>query len=196
MGHLKKSVRNSHNFYASWNIGFPKWHKFWSTRTFGGSPTRPMLMRWQNLNEFVSAEMDWSYEWAWQVLIVKVELLVFWRVHLKVLLLLLYITYIKGRRDEKWSLPWIRVSRQPFVHPSNCPCESTPWKLWGCRLHTIPLRSLTLQLLPTKNGKEIKHILKDVAHQEWEGNKPGMALHPCPYLDTSSSSMCCLLDGA
>jgi hypothetical protein len=32
-------------------------------------------------------------------------------------------------------------------------------------------------------------------HQEWEGNKPGMALHPCPYLDISSSSMCCLLAG-
>jgi hypothetical protein len=35
----------------------------------------------------------------------------------------------------------------------------TPWKLRGCRLHTIPLLSLTLQLS---------------AHQEWEGNKPGM----------------------
>jgi hypothetical protein len=45
-------------------------------------------------------------------------------------------------------------------------------------LHTIPLLSLTLQLS---------------ADQEWEGNKPGMAFHPCPYLDTSSSSMCCLL---
>jgi hypothetical protein len=32
-------------------------------------------------------------------------------------------------------------------------------------------------------------------HQEWEGNKPGMALHPCPYLDILSSSMCCLLAG-
>jgi hypothetical protein len=34
------------------------------------------------------------------------------------------------------------------------------------RLHTIPLLSLTLQLS---------------AHQEWEGNKPGMALHPDIY---------------
>jgi hypothetical protein len=31
------------------------------------------------------------------------------------------------------------------------------------------------------------------AHQEWEGNKSRMALHPCPYLDTSSSFMCSLL---
>jgi len=58
---------------------------------------------------------------------------------------------------------------RPSVHPSGRPCESTPWKLRGCRLHTIPLLSLTLQLS---------------AHQEWEGNKPRMALHPCPYLDT------------
>jgi hypothetical protein len=54
---------------------------------------------------------------------------------------------------------------------------------------------LTLQVSGPQEWKEIKHILKDVAHQEWEGNKPGMALHPCPYLDTSSSSMCCLLAG-
>lgn len=74
----------------------------------------------------------------------------------------------------KWSFTWIR----PVIHPSGRPCESTPWKLRGCWLHTIPPLSLTLQLS---------------AHQEWEGNKPGMALHPCPYLDTSSSSMCCLL---
>jgi len=58
---------------------------------------------------------------------------------------------------------------RPSIHLSGRPCESTPWKLRGCRLHTIPLLSLTLQLS---------------AHQEWEGNKPGMALHPCPYLDT------------
>jgi len=57
----------------------------------------------------------------------------------------------------------------PSIHLSGRPCESTPWKLRGCRLHTILLLSLTLQLS---------------AHQEWEGNKPGMALHPCPYLDT------------
>jgi hypothetical protein len=57
----------------------------------------------------------------------------------------------------------------PSVHPFGRPCESTPWKLRGCWLHTIPLLSLTLQLS---------------AHQEWEGNKPGMALHPYPYLDT------------
>ncbi len=59
------------------------------------------------------------------------------------------ILYSKGRWDEKWSLPWIRASRHlsrhpSFVHPSGRPCGSTPWKLWGCRLHTIPLLSLTL----------------------------------------------------
>jgi len=73
------------------------------------------------------------------------------------------ITYSKGRRGEKWSLPWIRASRHPSrhpsVHPSGRPCGWTPWKLRSCRLHTIPLLSLTLQLS---------------AHQEWEGNKPGM----------------------
>jgi len=58
---------------------------------------------------------------------------------------------------------------RPSVHPSGRPCESTPWKLRGCPLHTIPILSLTLRLS---------------AHQEWEGNKPGMAFHPCPYLDT------------
>jgi hypothetical protein len=42
---------------------------------------------------------------------------------------------------------------------SGRPCGWTPWKLRGCRLHTIPLLSLTLELF---------------AHQEWEGNKPGM----------------------
>jgi len=57
----------------------------------------------------------------------------------------------------------------PSVHLSSRPCESTPWKLRGCWLNTIPLLSLTLQLS---------------THQEWEGNKPGMALHTCPYLDT------------
>jgi hypothetical protein len=56
---------------------------------------------------------------------------------------------IKGRRDE------IKLPLNPF----GCPCGWTPWKLRGCRLHTIPLLSLTLQLF---------------AHQEWEGNKPGM----------------------
>jgi hypothetical protein len=81
--------------------------------------------------------------------------------------------------------PSCRSSRHSSVHSSDRSWESTPWKLRGYRLHTIPLLSLTLQLS---------------AHQEWEGNKPGMALHPCPSLDTSSSSMCCLLacwlDGA
>jgi hypothetical protein len=56
---------------------------------------------------------------------------------------------IKGRRDEM-KLP---------LNPSGRPCGWTPWKLRGCRLHTIPVLSLTLQLS---------------AHQEWEGNKPGM----------------------
>jgi hypothetical protein len=56
---------------------------------------------------------------------------------------------IKGRRDEI-KLP---------LNLSGRPCGWTPWKLRGCRLHTIPLLSLTLQLS---------------AHQEWEGNKPGM----------------------
>jgi hypothetical protein len=64
---------------------------------------------------------------------------------------------IKRRRDEM-KLP-LNSSRRPSVHPSDHPCELTPWKLRGCRLHTIPLLSLTLQLS---------------AHQEWEGNKPGM----------------------
>ncbi len=76
----------------------------------------------------------------------------------------------------KWSFPWIC----PVVPLSGRPYKSTLWKLQGCRLHTIPLLSLTLQLS---------------AHQEWEGNKPGMALHPCPHIDTSSSSMCYLLAG-
>jgi hypothetical protein len=71
----------------------------------------------------------------------------------------------------------LKLPMNPSRHSSGRPCESTPWKLRGCQLHTIPLLSLTLQLS---------------AHQEWEGNKPGMALHPCPYLDTSSSSMYCL----
>ncbi len=88
---------------------------------------------------------------------------------------------LSAHQGMKWSFPWIRPvvypSRRPSVHPFGRPCESTPWKLRGCRLHTIPLLSLTLQLS---------------AHQEWEGNKPRMALHPCHYLDTSSS-MCCLL---
>jgi hypothetical protein len=53
--------------------------------------------------------------------------------------------------------PVIRPCR-PSVHPSGRPCESTPWKVRGCRLHTIPLLSLTLQLS---------------TDQEWEGNKPG-----------------------
>jgi hypothetical protein len=56
---------------------------------------------------------------------------------------------IKGRRDEI-KLP---------LNSSGRPCGWTPWKLRGCQLHTIPLLSLTLQLS---------------AHQEWEGNKPGM----------------------
>jgi hypothetical protein len=29
--------------------------------------------------------------------------------------------------------------RRRSVHPSGRPCASTPWKLRGCRLHTIPL---------------------------------------------------------
>ncbi len=45
------------------------------------------------------------------------------------------------------------------LNSSGRPCGWTPWKLRGCRLHTIPLLSLTLQLS---------------AHQGWEGNKPGM----------------------
>ncbi len=44
-----------------------------------------------------------------------------------------------------------------------------------------------------KNTSDTTHQVS--GHQEWEGNKPGMALHPCPYLDISSSSMCCLLAG-
>jgi len=34
--------------------------------------------------------------------------------------------------------PVIRPCR-PFVHPFGHPCESTPWKLRGCQLHTILL---------------------------------------------------------
>ncbi len=45
------------------------------------------------------------------------------------------------------------LSIHPVVHANR------PWKLRGCRLHTIPLLSLTRQLS---------------AHQEWEGNKPRM----------------------
>jgi hypothetical protein len=86
------------------------------------------------------------------------------------------LSYIVKDVRMKWNFPSIRL----VVHPSSHPCESTPWKRRGCRLHTIPLLSLTLQLS---------------AHQEWEGNKPGMAFHPCLYLDTSSSSMWCLLAG-
>ncbi len=96
------------------------------------------------------------------------------------------ITYIKRRRDEKWSRPWTRLSRHPS--PSSlCPSVWLSARILkdngkekNQELHTIPLLSLTLQFS---------------AHQEWEGNKPGMAFHPCPYLDTSSSSMCCLLAG-
>lgn len=106
-GTWRKSVRNSHNFYASWNVGFPKWRKFWSTRTFGGSPTRPICewgdKIWSCSNELVSAEMDWSYKWAWQVVIVKVELLVFWRVHLKVFL---NISIAKIRQFKKKRRVW------------------------------------------------------------------------------------------
>jgi hypothetical protein len=47
----------------------------------------------------------------------------------------------------------------PSVHSSGRPCGSTSWKFRGCRLHAIPLLSLTLQFS---------------THQEWEGNKPGM----------------------
>ncbi len=46
-------------------------------------------------------------------------------------------------------------SVRPVIRPVIRPL----WKLLGCRLHTIPLLSLTMQLF---------------AHQEWEGNKPGM----------------------
>ncbi len=80
--------------------------------------------------------------------------------------------------QNKYIFPSIRSSSiLSSIYPS---IRSTPRKLRGCRLHTIPLLSLTLPLS---------------AHQEWEGNKLGMAFHPCPYLDTSSSSMCCLLAG-
>ncbi len=83
--------------------------------------------------------------------------------------------------------PVVHADRHPEAprlpaahHPSTW--QSSLYWVWHCKF------------LATKNGKEIKHILKDVAHHEWEGNKLGMALHPCPYLDTSSS-MCCLLAG-
>jgi hypothetical protein len=56
---------------------------------------------------------------------------------------------IKRRWDEM-KLP---------LNPSGRPCGWTPWKLRGCRLQSIPLLSLTLQLS---------------THQEWERNKPGM----------------------
>jgi hypothetical protein len=67
-----------------------------------------------------------------------------------------HITYSKGRMKLPLN-PCVPPSI--LCHPSGRPCGSTPWKLRGCRLHTIPLLSLTLQLS---------------AHQEWEGNKPGM----------------------
>jgi hypothetical protein len=70
------------------------------------------------------------------------------------------IIYCKGRRDEM-KLPLNPSVIHPVirpVHPSKqnkhifpsilssiCPSvQSTPWKLWGCQLHTIPLLSLTL----------------------------------------------------
>jgi len=49
------------------------------------------------------------------------------------------------------------------IYPSDHPCELTSWKLQGCRLHTIPLLSLTLHLS---------------THQEWEGNLSIMQCSP------------------
>ncbi len=65
-------------------------------------------------------------------------------------------TISKYSRDEM-KRP-LNSSRCPSIHLSGRPCESTPRKLRGCRLHTIPLLSLTLQLS---------------AHQEWEGPAGG-----------------------
>jgi hypothetical protein len=70
-----------------------------------------------------------------------------------------YIVKDVGMRNEA-STESVRLVIRPVIRPLSIrTCRWTPWKLRGCRLHTIPLLSLTLQLF---------------AHQEWEGNKPGM----------------------
>jgi len=53
-----------------------------------------------------------------------------------------------SRTDTEPARPVIRPC-PPSVHPSGRPCGSTSCKLPGCRLHAIPLLSLTLQ-----HGKE------------------------------------------
>ncbi len=79
----------------------------------------------------------------------------------------LYILKDVGMTNEAAPEPARLVIRpcRPSVHLSGRPCRWTPWKLRGCRLHTIPLPS---------NHPSIES--DTVAHQEWEGNKPGMAL--------------------
>jgi hypothetical protein len=67
------------------------------------------------------------------------------------------------------SVPVVPLSIRLVVHADRHPGSSevagyTP-SLYAA---TIPLLSLTLQLS---------------AHQEWEWNKLGMVLHPCPYFD-------------
>jgi hypothetical protein len=44
-------------------------------------------------------------------------------------------------KPDKWSLPWSRTDSKMKLplNPSGRPYGWTPWKLWGCRLHTIPL---------------------------------------------------------
>ncbi len=60
----------------------------------------------------------------------------------------------------------------PSVHPSDCPCESTPWKLRGCRLHTIPLpgnhpstESDSGRTAPPKNRHVETHWMPRVLHE-------------------------------
>ncbi len=92
------------------------------------------------------------------------QILVFHEVAIGNQILLSYIVKDVGMRNEA-SPKSVRPVIRPVIHPlSICPVVhanrvSTPWKLRGCWLHTIPLLSLTLQLS---------------AHEEWEGNKPGM----------------------